>query len=131
MTIAAWPSTLPNPNQDDYGYTPQSGVAESNMDDGSVLTRRRQITTLTSVQVSWTLTTAQLADFESFFLYTILGGAAYFTTPLINGQGINQVLAQFDQSDKTSYSVKQAPQQFDSFVVTAKLRTMSMPVAMV
>ncbi len=123
-----WPASLPLPTQSGYGYSPKSAVAESNMDDGTVLVRRRYIRTPYSVRVNWRMTKAQLATFESFFQYTLTSGVLYFNTPLINGKGVNRVSAQFDQSSGTPYSVAQADSLYDSFDVSATLRTFALPV---
>lgn len=128
MATPAWPSSLPRPDNDTYTYTPNSGVVETDMDDGTVLVRRRFLTNPVEYDVTWTFSDAQLATFEDWFWDNtngLMGGALKFTTPLKNGNGINNLLSQFIHgSNSQPYVVAAIKDQPGYSTVTAKLRSM-------
>lgn len=126
MATPDWPASLPAPNTD-YSYAPQPSVVESNMENGYVLSRRRLIAKPTIIMASYTFSKSQMAVFESFFEFTLLSGLLQFTTPLINGQGLNRVKAQIVQSGDSPWIANY--QDVNYFNVSMKLRTILLPIA--
>lgn len=136
IAIQEWPATLPPPKQGAYSYTPESAAIETDFDSGYVGSRRRFTVVPTDVNVQWELCTvkkqvadvgSQLAIFEDFFHNILEEGILRFNTPILNGMGVNRVTAQFIQKDKQPYTVTSIDGQPNYVVVSAALRTISMP----
>ncbi len=86
MTIA-WPSTLPPPMIDGYGFDPASPTVKTDMDAGPGRVRRRFTARPTEYKAAWIFTQQQLATFESWFDLDAMSGAAWFSVVAWNGKG--------------------------------------------
>jgi hypothetical protein len=102
--VVQWPAFLPTPRVSGYGYKPQSNFAATSMDSGTTRFRRRFTKVPTTFTVVWRVNKSQLRLFEGFVDYEIDGGAAWFSTPLYNGTGIQNVQAHFAAGD-SPYSI--------------------------
>lgn len=125
MAIPSWPVGLPAPRIAGYNYQDVDPCARTQMDAGNRRVRRRFITTPTDVNVQFRVSQAQLASFETFRAGPIQAGQAWYTMPLINGQGINQVRARMTGVPQTA-GVDGATDYFD---VTFAVETYALPVS--
>jgi len=124
MADPTFPASLPACRVDGYGYQYVAPFARTDMDGGLARQRRRFVSTPANVTVSWRLTQAQLATFESFVRNDLQAGVAWFTVRLPNGQGLTPVRARLTEP----YQVSSAGRP-DIFDVSCKLETLSFPVA--
>jgi hypothetical protein len=124
MTMPSWPSTLPVPLQDGYGFKETPSFARTQMDAGNARQRRRFLTTPTTVTLKFRLSTAQVGIFETFFEDSLFGGTGWCLMPLYNGQGKAMVQARF--TDTPNIGRVQDSSFYD---VTAQVEAISMPVA--
>lgn len=86
MTIS-FPSTLPAPLIDGYGFDPESPLVKTDMDAGPARVRRRFTSRPTQYKAAWIFTQQELATFEAWFDLNAMSGAAWFSTPAWNGKG--------------------------------------------
>lgn len=90
MPLASWPNTLPTkPLLADYALQ-QSHLPplKSDMQGGNVRLRQQFTTRLSSLRISFPMTTAQFGTFKTF-VYTTLGhGSAKFEMPILTGSGL-------------------------------------------
>lgn len=121
--MATWPETLPALGEENYQIEPVDPVARTQMEAGPVRARRRLTVFPTHVTVTWYFTQAQLAIFETFHHATLSDGAAWFTLPMLNGQGVTAVDARFAEMWKARLA---APGQWD---VSAKIEIRNRPIA--
>jgi len=76
--MATWPASLPDPHIDNYQESRQDQVLRSQMDTGSPKTRRRFTASISNINLKWIMTGTQISTLETFFEYTISGGALSF-----------------------------------------------------
>jgi len=80
MTIAAWPSTLPQcPILTGWDETPQTNVATFSPEVGPPKYRRRSTAKAWLSDTTWRMTSAQVATFKTFYETTIADGSLPFT----------------------------------------------------
>lgn len=120
--MATWPATLPAPSAFGYGYSLADPVARSPFDSGRLQARARSLAPPSRVPVTWVLTEAEMAVFEAWFRHEALDGAAWFSTPLANGQGVTNVDAQFAED-------WQATATASGYSVSASLQVRALPLA--
>ena len=87
MTTPTFPTTLPKPSMSQYSLTPVNNTIRTEMEAGPARTRRRYISVPTDVSVTWTLTRAELASFQTFYREAIYDGAGWFLMPVVMGDG--------------------------------------------
>ena len=74
----AWPASLPAPQF--KGFNTAADVATIRTDgDGKVAVRNRQSAIYATTNITFKMTTAQLATFEAFFKYDLFNGTAWVT----------------------------------------------------
>jgi hypothetical protein len=123
--IPVFPVTLPQPRANGYGIAPKAAYVSTDMDSGRARNRRRFTTSPSNVTVTWWFTLAQFATFEGFIEYELNGGGKPFQVTLLNGMGINPMIAKF---------VNDPPYQASLgdnrvwFYVTAILQVKKLPV---
>jgi hypothetical protein len=97
--MATWPSTLPSPIKVSYAVNMQDQCIRTDMEAGNPRVRRRTSARIDLIDVAWTFTDAEMADFRSWYEDSstgISGGAAWFQIDLAVGDtGINTVDARF------------------------------------
>ena len=76
--MAAWPNTLPLPQQAQYQITPLDQVARTQMETGAPRARRRSAARLDTLSVVWVFDDAQFAIFRSFMDTEADGGAVWW-----------------------------------------------------
>lgn len=116
--MAAWPSTLPLPLPQSPGYSisPVDQTVRTDMESGAARQRRRTSARNDKLDVSWRLTDAQNGIFRAWFDTDAMGGAAWFTTSLMLGNGgFETVEARFVGGTKMDV------QDGTEWLVTAKL----------
>lgn len=80
--MPTWPGTLPEDTERDaYAETKGNGVLRTSTDIGPQKRRKRTNAVVTNLSVSWLMTSAQLATFESFFQTTVQMGSLAFDFP--------------------------------------------------
>lgn len=121
--MASYPATLPDVMVSGLGYQPQSAVVRTQMEDGRYRIRRRFRSVPTEYSVSWTFTTAELEEFESWFQNTIDYGADEFTITMASGNGNTTVTAQFIEE----WSVRAL--SIGLYQVSTKLQVLDRPVS--
>jgi hypothetical protein len=124
MTTPSWPTSLPVPLQDGYGYKKTPSFARTQMDAGNARQRRRFLSTPTMVTVKFRVSTAKLAIFETFFEDSLDDGAAWCLMPLYNGQGKSMVQARFTDTPQVN-----RVQDSDFYDVAAQMEAVAMPVS--
>ena len=82
MTLAAWPTQLPLPEQSGYAIQHVSPLKRTEMVSGRARQRRVYTSVPSNVAVQWFLTEQQAQLFEAFFRYAITDGADWFLLPL-------------------------------------------------
>ena len=83
-----YPAALPAPAAEGYGIEPIDPVIRTDMDAGPIRARRRYTNAPSRVSVTWVLTRQQFAVFEAWHKHTLQDGAASFSCPMDNGQGV-------------------------------------------
>lgn len=76
-----WPTNLPLP-ADSFGGSPRAAVASSPLESGYISRRKRFDQTYTLLQLTWCLTTAELAIFDDFYQEHLGSGTAQFAIEL-------------------------------------------------
>lgn len=80
MTVELWPATLPKQPQKGYSESIGANIIRSPMDAGPAKQRRRSAKPA-ELDVSWILTTQQLADLDLFIETKIGNGVNRFKFP--------------------------------------------------
>jgi len=101
MTIT-YPSVLPQPKIQGYGYQPTDILARTQMESGIARQRQRFTASPTMVTVSWIMNQEQLGLFESWYKYKAKYGAEWFNIDLLNGLEINSNQVRFNKPYKAS-----------------------------
>lgn len=83
--MAAFPGTMPLPNEADYAQTPEVGSIRTDMSIGPARVRRTVTAIVTQTKISWDMNYTQLAAFRTFFHTTIDQGTQWFTMNLFVG----------------------------------------------
>lgn len=107
MTTPVFPAALPKPSMQSYGYTPGNNLLRTEMDTGAARVRRRFIAVPTEVSVQWSFTQAEFATFEAFYRNGIYDGAAWFTMPIVKGDGEVMRLARFKEPYKAATEARE------------------------
>lgn len=100
--MANWPTSLPSPKVEGYGFNPEYATQRTAMESGTARARRRYSTVPSRVPVQWYMSGAQLGTFESWHKHTIAGGSAWFNIDLANGLGVQSMEARFVGQPKKS-----------------------------
>ena len=80
--MSSWPATLPQyPIMQGYQENPADTIIRTKMDQGPDKVRRRTTANTVNFKVSYIMTDAQVATFDTFYNATISGGADKFTMP--------------------------------------------------
>lgn len=120
--MATWPATLPAPMASGYRYALADPVTRTRIEGGLLRARARTAAPPSQVDVGYQFTEAELAVFESWFRHEALDGAAWFDTPLANGQGVTTVSAQFASDWRADTSGT-------GYLVSATLQVRALPLA--
>jgi hypothetical protein len=80
MAVELWPATLPKQPQKGYSESIGSNIIRSPMDAGPAKQRRRSASPA-QLEVSWILSTTQLAALDTFIETKIGGGVNRFKFP--------------------------------------------------
>lgn len=86
-----YPSVLPVPEVQGYGFTPQNNKVRTQFESGPARVRRIHRSPTTNFTVGNKLTREQLAIFEYWWLNEALDGSQWFQTSLVNGVGLSTV----------------------------------------
>lgn len=90
-----WSTTgLPNPSTD-FANKAETSVIRTKFDSGRVRQRRRFLSGLRTMQVSWLLNEQEYAIFQAVYLYKLSSGADYFTMSLDLGNGFTDYTVRF------------------------------------
>lgn len=121
--LPVWPAKLPKLLAEGYGYSPQDAFVRTDMDSGLARTRRRFLTVPSQVTVSWAMSASQLALYEAFVKYDLLGGGAWFQLDVITATGPKPLKVRFTEVPKVAVvSTRQL------WSVTGTIETLDMPV---
>ena len=96
--MATWPATLPTPLVDGYELSPSDQTIRTDMEIGSARQRRRTVARNDHVSVAWVFDETQMTSFRAWFddaVAGVAGGAAWFTTQLRIGSGLESREARF------------------------------------
>ncbi|MCU0919681.1 MAG: hypothetical protein MUF16_05000 [Burkholderiaceae bacterium] len=100
--MATWPSNLPSPIKASYAINMQDQCVRTDFEAGNPRVRRRTAARIDLIDVSWTFTDAELAEFRAWYEDSstgISGGAGWFQIDLAVGDtGINTVDARFTRT---------------------------------
>lgn len=78
--MASWPATLPQlPMASGFSESPPDTTVRTKMDAGPAKVRRRFTANVRPIKASFLMTTAQIADLDTFYVTTTVGGSASFT----------------------------------------------------
>ena len=97
-----WPTTLPAPNQNGYGETPPNNVISWKPDYGLAMLRRRSTAGVRPLSLQYTLTQAEIATLDTFYVTTTLGGTARFN--FTHPRTLSTVSARFLDGKAPDYS---------------------------
>lgn len=86
-----YPSVLPVPEVQGYGFTPQNNKVRTQFESGPARVRRIHRSPTTNFTVGNKLTREQLAIFEYWWVNEALDGSQWFQTSLVNGVGLSTV----------------------------------------
>lgn len=86
-----YPSVLPVPEVQGYGFTPQNNKVRTQFESGPARVRRIHRNPTTNFTVGNKLTREQLAIFEYWWVNEALDGSQWFETTLVNGVGLSTV----------------------------------------
>lgn len=86
-----YPSVLPVPEVQGYGFTPQNNKVRTQFESGPARVRRIHRSPTTNFTVGSKLTREQLAIFEYWWVNEALDGSQWFETTLVNGVGLSSV----------------------------------------
>ncbi len=86
-----YPSVLPVPEVQGYGFTPQNNKVRTQFESGPARVRRIHRSPTTNFTVGSKLTREQLAIFEYWWVNEALDGSQWFETTLVNGVGVSTV----------------------------------------
>ncbi|MDP3272796.1 hypothetical protein [Limnobacter sp.] len=86
-----YPSVLPVPEVQGYGFTPQNNKVRTQFESGPARVRRIHRSPTTNFTVGSKLTREQLAIFEYWWVNEALDGSQWFETTLVNGVGLSTV----------------------------------------
>ena len=86
-----YPSVLPVPEVQGYGFTPQNNKVRTQFESGPARVRRIHRSPTTNFTVGNKLTREQLAIFEYWWVNEALDGSQWFETTLVNGVGVSTV----------------------------------------
>lgn len=93
--MPAWPTSLPVPQVDGYGFSPDDNVVlRTKMQVGSPRTRRVATTGEDTFSTMFDFTMLQMYIFESWYHLEIHDGADWFSMPLHSGAGLTTMSAQ-------------------------------------
>lgn len=96
--METWPATLPNPSPAFSAMLKGSVARSARKDAGVVLQRRRFTAEQRYLRAEWLMDDAQYAEFQTFVLYTLNGGADQFTISLpTGGEGLKAVPAKLEK----------------------------------
>ena len=90
-----YPSWLPEPLQDGYGFKPVSPLLVDQFTSGRTQSRRGSLSTPTRVSVTWLLVDPVAALFEKWFQEDLYDGAAWFLCRLRTPLGMDYYRSRF------------------------------------
>ncbi|MCU0810105.1 MAG: hypothetical protein MUE59_03565 [Thiobacillaceae bacterium] len=100
--MATWPATLPSPTKASYSVNMQDQCVRTDFEAGNPRVRRRTAARIDHIDLSWTFTDAELAEFRAWYEDSstgISGGASWFDIDLAVGDsGINSIEARFTRT---------------------------------
>jgi hypothetical protein len=118
--LPQFPSSLPEPEKDNYQITRASTMVRSNLPDGEATERARFKEEVATFTVTWYLAPDEYAVFDSFVHNQLLGGLAPFTGYFSNGRGDNLVRVNFVDTPVVS-------EEGACYKVTASCETRDIP----
>ena len=86
-----WPTALPKPLADGYGFDPDSGLLRTNMESGTARVRLRYRDGPDTVSVVWRFKLAEMVTFRSFFKTDLYNGSAWFNVAILDGTATTPV----------------------------------------
>jgi len=87
MSTVNWPSVLPTPTVKGYSYEFYDPIVRTEMDSGTIRSRRRFQTVPLRSNLRFIMNELELGIFESFYTNTIRYGADWFRMNLTTGDG--------------------------------------------
>lgn len=92
--LPVWPTTLPEPEQGDYGYK-NTGATHTNVGQGAQRSRLRFQRRRSDVNVRFILTQEELPVFENFVHNDLVGSLGWFKMPIASSVGVSLVRVAF------------------------------------
>ena len=120
--MATWPTTLPNPVREGYGFRPGKTVNRTPMEVGSPRTRRVATRANDNFTVQWEFSQLEMSVFEAWYVHEAKTGDEWFTVEMWTGAGLVSVEAKFAEP----YQAKEAPGL--RFGVSATLEVRNRPI---
>lgn len=93
--MVVYPTSLPMPLREGYGFTPISPIRRSNKVSGRAVQRRLYKSVPTILAVRWMFSDAQALAFEAWFDEQLVSGSQWFECPLKVPGGIGVYKARF------------------------------------
>ena len=78
-----YPSQLPPPTRDGFGYSPVSPMLRSDLVSGRARQRRKYTSVPTMASVRWVFNDVQAMAFEAWFNDALVSGSEWFECPLV------------------------------------------------
>lgn len=100
--MAAWPTSLPTPMFDGYGYEPEMNVIRTEMEGGAARARRRFTAVVTRFSFKLAFTQYEMDTFEAWITHEAKDGAEWFTMSVLTGRGIVSVDARLREPFKAT-----------------------------
>ena len=123
--LPSWPATLPEPEQENYGFSVPGVPLRSQQEDGLAEQRIRFQDRVLQYRVTWLLDKEQKIIFDAFYRDTLIHGAAWFMAPFANGLGPTQVRARF--TGAVTVASFGAAYKLSATLLTAAAPRMSLP----
>lgn len=93
--MASYPSALPLPLREGYGFTPVSPIIRTEMQSGRARIRRQYKSVPTEATVAWRLDDVKAQLFEAWFEDELISGSQWFDCILKTPQGFQEYKCRF------------------------------------
>lgn len=98
MASIDWPSSLPAPNADNFGFEAKGRGVIFRRDRSFRQARQRQGRRVFVYPATWTFTPDEFETFSTFFRTTLSNGRLLFNIDLINGELVESHEVSFDEA---------------------------------
>lgn len=117
------PSVIPPYIKESNQINRQGAVLRTDMETGSARQRRLSANVPVQITVKWLLNSRQMRIFEAWHHHILYDGTAWFTMPIVNGEGANDCDCRFVSGAYTTEGYGNG-----IWVIAATLEVRSMPV---